>query len=166
MPDSIYIFLRPAKLSLTTQLKGVPMKKIITVLALVLSASTFADDFSGSFRLNDGKNILKINIGNERDADANRSAQRITRLEKAVSELQEIVYSQDEENRRDERRGPIHTCLIMSKYLEDAYTAEATTKTRAAALTVSACIKGEKQSGGTPKICSIDGLVKCEAHAE
>jgi hypothetical protein len=134
------------------------MKKFITALALVLSTATFARDY-GTISLNDGKNILRINIGNERDSDSRQLVQRITRLERAVRELQNRVYDLEDEANPTRREIKIITCILTTSAY-GSFIGKGRTEAEARANASNSC-----ERGGAP-YCSDRNIKRCEASIE
>lgn len=134
------------------------MKKIVTILVLVLSTTAFAKDYN-FISLNDGKNILRIDIGNERDADSRQMARRITRLERAVRELQNRVYELEDDSAPARREITVYTCTLPTSF-DGTFIGKGKTAAEARAIAVNKCEKG----GGFP--CSDNHIKSCETSVE
>ena len=135
------------------------MKKIIAILTLVLlSTATFAGDY-GTIGLNDGKNILRIDIGNERDVDSRQLAQRITRLERAVRELQNRVYDLEDEAIPARREVKIFTCTLPTSF-DGTFVGRGKTQGEARAEASNNC----KEGGAS--FCNDSDIKSCESSIE
>lgn len=134
------------------------MKKIITISALVLSTATFARDY-GTISLNDGKNILRIDIGNEREADSRQLVQRITRLERAVRELQNRVYDLEDETTPTHREIKVFTCTLPTSF-DGTFIGKGKTEAEARANASNNCKKGGAA------FCSDRSIKSCETTIE
>ncbi len=134
------------------------MKKIITILSLVLSTTTFARDY-GTINLSDGKNILRIDIGNEREFDTRQLVQRITRLERAVRELQNRVYDLEDEATPARREVKVFTCTLPTSF-DGTFIGKGKTEAEARANASNAC----KRGGAS--FCSERDIKTCETNME
>jgi hypothetical protein len=134
------------------------MKKVITILALVLSTTTFAKDY-GSISLRDGGNILRIDIGSEQEANSRQLAQRVTRLERAVRELQNRVYDLEDDNTASRRETKVFTCTLPTSF-DGTFIGKGKTEGEARANASNACEKGGAA------FCSDNRIKSCETSIE
>lgn len=134
------------------------MKKIITILALVLSTAAVARDY-GTISLNDGKNIFRIDIGNDRDVETRQLVKRIVRLERAVRELQNRVYDLEDDAAPSRREVTIFTCTLPTSF-DGTFIGKGKTAAEARANAVNKCEMG----GGFP--CNDSRIKSCETSTE
>ena len=142
---------------------------MITILALLLlSTAAFSRDerdqrgqgreARGEISLNDGKNILRIDIGNDRD-EGRDLTQRIIRLERAVRELQNRVYDL-EDDAKPSRQVKVTTCILQTPF-DGVFIGKGVNEIEARANAVRQC---------SPKVsfvfCSEDKIKKCEETLE
>lgn len=118
------------------------MKTILVLLALSLSFSAMARDERGSIELRDGKTILRIDVGNERDQDSRAMARRIVNLERAVRELQNRVYDLEEDTRPVySREVVVHVCALKTSF-NGTFIGKASSETESRASVVQKCKNG------------------------
>jgi hypothetical protein len=128
------------------------MKKMLTILALLtIATSAIADDRRNGPRddrrdgprdqreieLNDGKRIIRIDIGNDRD-EGRELTQRLLRLERAVRELQNRVYDL-EDDARAPRQVKVTTCLLKTPF-DGTFTGKGANELEARKNAVAQCI--------------------------
>ncbi len=131
---------------------------VLTCTTLLISSSAvFAQDY-GNISLNDGKNIFRINIGNDRDRDVNLS-RRVVNLERAVRDLQNRVYDLQDYSVPARREVTIFTCTLPNPF-RGTFIGKAKTETEARANAVNECKKG----GAFP--CTSDYVSSCETSIE
>lgn len=139
-------------------LNGRPLCDNALIESIILSTSSFARDYS-SISINDGSNILRIDIGNDRDLDARQLVRRITKLERAVRELQNRVYDLEDDATPNQREVTVYTCALPTAF-DGTFVGKGKTAAEARANAVNACHKG----GGFP--CSDDRVKSCETSVE
>jgi hypothetical protein len=130
------------------------MKNILSfiVLATILTSAAFAQRDNrngGSLTLRDGRNIIRIEIGDDRDD--REVLQRVRRLEQAVRDLQDQVYQIS----TTPRTRTVHTCgaeIFATGYVSGS----GMTKIEAIENAMADC---KKKDGGI--FCSSDKLI-CE----
>jgi hypothetical protein len=136
------------------------MKRIITLLALLtISTSTFARDNYGTISLNDGKNILRIDIGNERESDSREVSKRVARLERAVRELQNRVYDLEDDSLPATREVKIFTCTLPTSF-DGTFIGKGKTEAEARANASNECKKGGAA------FCNDRNIKSCETNIE
>ena len=136
------------------------MKKIAVILALLtISTSSFARDNYGTISLNDGKNILRIDIGNERESDSRELSKRVARLERAVRELQNRIYDLEDDSGPTTREVKIFTCILPTSF-DGTFIGKGKTEAEARASASNNCEKS-----GAP-FCSDRYVKNCETSIE
>jgi len=138
------------------------MKKFILLALALLSLSAVAqrrgDDRDGSLTLRDGRNIMRIEIGDDRDD--RDMLRRVRRLEQAVRDLQDQVYQLQSTPVAAPRR---HYVVCSGTYFRAGpLSARANTETEARASLMSQCASRANQMFCGP----LDGEVRCERGQE
>lgn len=109
------------------------MKFLLAALFILTSVSAFAQrDIDGSVVLRDGRTILRINVGDDRDD--RDSLIRIRRLEQAVRDLQDQVYQLQTAPRRES-----YVVCSGEFFVAGTMSARGNTETEARANLSSAC---------------------------
>ena len=135
------------------------MKKLALLTLLAISTTTFAGVNYGSIRLDDGKNIFRMDIGNEKENDSRELSRRVNRLERAVRELQNRIYDFEDDSVPATREVTVYTCVLPTSF-DGTFIGKGKTEVEARANAVNSCKKA-----GAP-FCYESNVRKCESSIE